>query len=94
MPGRTNGPTGALPRPLILAVLAGVAAVTGLIIAYEALFVLQVAALGALLALVLRTVARGLEVIGLSPFVSAIVLLVSFGAFGAFVYFVMIPNIA
>ena len=92
--GGRDSSTRGLTRALVLAVLVGVATVVGLIIAYEALFVLQVAAVGALLALVLRTVARGLEVIGLSPFVAAIVLLAGFGAFGAFVYFVMIPNIA
>ena len=83
-----------MTRALILAVLVGIAVVTGLLLAYEALFVLKVAALGALLALVLRTLVRGLERIGASPFVSVTILLTGFLAFGAFVYFVMIPNIA
>ena len=74
--------------------LVGIAVVVGLIVAYQALFVLKVVAVGALLALVLRTVARGLERVGASPFVSAVILLTGFGAFGALVYFVILPNIA
>ena len=81
-------------RALILAVLVGIAVVTGLIVAYQALFVLKVAAVGALLALVLRTLVRGLEKLGASPFISSVILFVGFLAFGGFVYFVMIPNIA
>ena len=83
-----------LTRALILAVLVGVAVVTALIVAYQALYVLKVVTVGLLLAVVLRTVARGLERIGTSPFISAIILLVGVGAFGGLVYFVMIPNIA
>ncbi len=81
-------------RAPILAVLVGVAVVTGFVIAYQALFVLKVVVVGALLALVVRTLVRGLEKIGVSPFISVVILLAGFSAFGAFVYFVMIPNIA
>lgn len=66
----------------------------GLVVAYEALAVLKVVAVAILLALVLRTVARGLERIGASPFVSAIILLAGIGALSALIYFVVLPNIA
>lgn len=80
-------------RSLVTAVLAGVGAVAGLFVAYRALSVLEVLVVAMLLALVLRTIARGLERIGASPFVSALVLLAGISAFGALVYFVVLPNI-
>ena len=88
-----EGDYGGLTRALVVAALVGIAVVAGLIIAYQALFVLKIAAVGALLALVLRTLVRGLERLGASPFISSVILLAGFLAFGAFVYFVMIPNI-
>lgn len=83
-----------MARALVLAMLVGIGAVVGLVVAYEALTVLKVVAVAILLALVLRTVARGLERLGASPFVSAIILLAGVGALGALVYFAVLPNIA
>lgn len=92
-PGEDRCPEG-LARAMILAVLVGIGIVVGLIIAYQALLVLEVVAVGTLLALVLRTIARGLERLGLSPFLSSVVLLAVLAALGVLVYFVIVPNVA
>ena len=81
-------------RALMLAVLAGIGAVVGLLVAYEALVVLKVVAVAVLLALVLRTLARGLEKLGASPFVAALILLAGVGALAALVYYAVLPNVA
>ena len=47
-----------------------------------------------LLALVLRTVVKGLERLGVPPLASAFILLAGVAAFGALLYFVVIPNVA
>lgn len=83
-----------LTRSLVIAVLVGIGVVVALILAYQALSILKLAAVAVLLALVLRTVVTGLERLGAPPLLSAFILLAGLAAFGALVYFVVIPNVA
>jgi predicted PurR-regulated permease PerM len=86
--------SGDLTRSLIVAVLVGVGAVLALILAYQALSVLKVIAVALLLAVVLRTAVMGLERLGVPPLASAFILLAGVAAFGALMYFVLLPSIA
>lgn len=86
--------SGDLTRSLTVAVLVGVGAVLALILAYQALSVLKVIAVALLLAVVLRTAVTGLERLGVPPLASALILLAGVAAFGALVYFVLLPSIA
>jgi predicted PurR-regulated permease PerM len=65
----------------------------GLLIAYEALPALELIAVAILIALVLRTAVQGLEKLGAGPWLSAIILLVALGAFGAFIGLVVVPSL-
>ena len=95
MPEREeDNSTGELTRSLIIAVLVGVGLVVALLIAYRILPVLKVIAVAVLLALVLRTVVKGLERLGVPPLASAFILLAGAAALGALLYFVVVPNVA
>ena len=65
----------------------------GLLIAYEALPALELIFVAMLIALVPRAAVQGLEKLGAGPWLSAIVLLVALGAFGAFVGLVVVPDL-
>ena len=82
-----------LTRSLVIAVLVGIGVVVALILAYQALSILKLAAVAVLMALVLRTVVTGLERLGAPPLLSSFILLAGLAAFGALVYFVVIPNV-
>jgi predicted PurR-regulated permease PerM len=81
-------------RDALLVVFIAIGAVVALVIAYRVLDVLKIVALAVLLALVLRTVAKGLDRLGLSPFLAAIILLAGVGAVGTLLYFVVLPEVA
>jgi predicted PurR-regulated permease PerM len=81
-------------RDALLVAFITIGAVVALLIAYRVLDVLKIVALAVLLALVLRTAARGLDRLGLSPFLASIILLAGVGAVGALLYFVVLPEVA
>ncbi len=65
----------------------------GLLIAYKLLPVFKLVAIAMLVAVVLRSVTRGLERLRLPPWTTPIVLLALIGAFGVFVWLVLVPNL-
>lgn len=71
--------------PVLLAV--------GLLILYELLPVLELTAIAALLALILRTFVLLLERIGLRPWVAILVLFGLLAASGAFIWLAIVPNV-
>ncbi len=77
------------PLAAIILVVSGV----GLFLLYELLPILELIAVAMLLALVLRTIVRGLNQVKFPIWGSVIVLLAIFGALGALVWLVMLPNL-
>jgi predicted PurR-regulated permease PerM len=65
----------------------------GLLIAYEALTALELIVLAMLVAVVLRTIVRGLRTLGAGPWLSGVIILVVLGAFGALVWLVVVPSV-
>ena len=84
-----EGLYGRLGRDAPLAVWVAV----GLLVAYELLPVFKLVAVAMLVAVVLRSLTRGLERLKLPPWATPIVLLALIGAFGVFVWLVLIPNL-
>ncbi len=66
----------------------------GLLIAYQLLPVFELVAVATLIALILRTVTRGLKKLGAPPWAVPIILLAGLGAVGAFVGLAVVPNLA
>jgi predicted PurR-regulated permease PerM len=81
-------------RDALAVALIAIGAVVALIVAYRSLTVLKMVALSMLLALVLRTAARGLDRLGVSRFLAATILLAGVGAVVALLYFVVLPEVA
>ena len=82
-----------LTRGTPLAVLVAAGVYVGLLIAYQLLPVIELVAVSLLTALILRTVAKGLGRLGVPPWTMPIILLVGLGAFGAFVWLVVVRNV-
>ncbi len=77
------------PLAAVVLVVSG----TALFLIYELLPVLKLLGIAMLLALVLRTIVRGLDRARFPTWLSAIVLLIGLGAFGAVVWLEMVPNL-
>ncbi len=82
-----------LSRGAPLAAIVLVVSGTGLFLVYKLLPVLELVAIALLLALILRTIVRGLDRARFPTWLSVIVLLVGICAFGAVVWLVMVPNL-
>lgn len=82
-----------LSRGAPLAAIVLVVSGTALFLLYKLLPVLELIAIALLLALVLRTLVRGLERARSPTWLSVVVLLVGIGAFGAVAWLVMVPNL-
>ena len=67
--------------------------VAALYLVYKLLFVLELIAVAALLALVLRSAVDGLKRHGLPAWLAVLTIIAGIAAFGAFVWFVVIPNV-
>jgi predicted PurR-regulated permease PerM len=65
----------------------------GLLVIYQLLPVLELVAIAMLIALVLRTIVRWLEGLGIVPWLAAVMLLGVVGGAGAVVGFVVVPNL-
>ncbi len=65
----------------------------GLLVAYHLLPVLKVVAVAMLVAVVLRSITQGLERLKLPPWTTPFALLGVVGAFGVFVWLVIVPNL-
>ena len=76
-----------------LAVIVGVVLVVAILIAYQLLPVLKLIAVSMLIALILRTIAIGLERVGAPRWTVPIILLIGLGAFAAFVWYVLVPRL-
>jgi predicted PurR-regulated permease PerM len=85
---KREGLYGRLGRGAPLAVFVA----AGLLVAYKLLPVFKLIAVAMLVALVLRSVTRGLERLKLPSWTTPIVLLALIGAFGVFVWLVVVPN--
>jgi len=85
----TDGLSDKLTRGAPLAVLVAV----GFLILYRLLPILEVIALSMLLALVLRTIMRGLESLGAPTWLAVIALVAGIGAFAALFWLVVGPNL-
>jgi predicted PurR-regulated permease PerM len=83
-----------LSRGAPLAAVVLVVSAVALFLTYALLPVLKLIAIALLLALAMRTVVRGLEEARFPTWLSAIVLLLGVGAFGALVWLVMVPNLS
>ena len=81
---RQAGPGGA-PLAVFIAV--------GLLVAYKLLPVLKVVAVAMLVAVVLRSITRGLERLRLPRWTPPLALLAVVGVFGVFVWLVIVPNL-
>lgn len=79
---------GAPLAAIVLVVLA-----VGLFVASRLIFILELIAIAALLALVLRVIVNGLERLGLPAWLAVTVIIAGIAAFGAFVWFVLIPSV-
>ncbi len=64
-----------------------------LFIAYQLLSILAIIAIAALLALVFREIVKGLGRYGVRPWMSAILIIGGFLGLGAFVWFLLAPNV-
>jgi predicted PurR-regulated permease PerM len=76
-----------------LAAIVLVVSAVALFLIYELLPILKPIAIALLLALALRTIVRVLDRARFLTWLSAVVLLVGIGAFGAVVWLVMVPNL-
>jgi predicted PurR-regulated permease PerM len=65
----------------------------GLLVAYELLPILKLVAVAMLVAVVFRSIARGLERFKLPPWTTPFALLGVVGVFGVFVWLVIVPNL-
>lgn len=65
----------------------------GVILAYRLMPVLELVAIAMLLALVIRTAMNRLRGPGLGLWMSTLVLLMALGAFGAFLWLIIVPNV-
>lgn len=82
-----------LTRGAPLGAIVLIVLVVGLFLAYKLIFILELIAVAALLALVIRTVVDGLERIGFPPWLAVVTILVAIAAFGALVWYVLLPNV-
>ena len=76
-----------------LAVIVGVVMVLVLLISYQLLPVLKLIAVAMLVALVMRTIAIGLEKIGAPRWTVPIILLAGLGGIAVFIWYILIPRL-
>jgi predicted PurR-regulated permease PerM len=93
-PGHEEGLSQKLGRAAPLAAVVLVVSAVVLFLIYELLPVLKLIAIALLLALAMRTVVRSLDRARFPTWLTAIVLLLGIGAFGALVWLVMVPNLS
>lgn len=66
---------------------------TGLYLAYQLLFILELIAIAMLIALLLRSVVDWLKGYGVRPWMSSLLMVGVFVSFGIFIWFVLLPNV-